>query len=48
MYKLQCVLARQSLYIISNNQVTFAAQFIEKLNNTEAEFKKALLIKKRV
>ena len=33
-------------YVLSNTSATFEAQFMKKLSNTEAELKKALLIKK--
>ena len=43
-----CILVSCWLYVLSNTQATFEAQFMKKLSNTEAELKKALLIKKSV
>ena len=37
-----------SVYVLSNTQAISEAQFMKKLSNTEAELKKALLIKKCV
>ena len=34
------------VYVLSNTQATFEAQFMKKLSNLDAELKKALLIKK--
>ena len=34
------------LYVLSNTEATFEAQFMKKLGNTEADLKKALLLKK--
>ena len=36
------------LYVLSNTQATFEAQFMKKLSNTGDELKKVLFIKKRV
>ena len=35
-----------SVYVLSNTQAISEVQFMKKLSNTEAELKKALLIKK--
>ena len=40
------VSVRQCLYVISNAEAIFESQLIKKLSNSEAESKKALLIKK--
>ena len=36
------------LYVVSNTEATYEAQFMKKLSNTEAELKKELLMKKSV
>ena len=41
------VSVRWCLYVLSNTQATFAAQFIKKLSNTETELKKSFAYKKR-
>ena len=38
---------RECLYVISNTQTTFEAQFIKKLCNTKAELKKSVAYKKK-
>ena len=43
---LEKVTVRWGLYVLSNTSGTFDAQFIKKLSKTEAELKRALLIKK--
>ena len=40
-----CILVSCWLYVLSNTQATFEAQFMKKLSNTEAEFKNSLLKK---
>ena len=34
------------IYVISNTQATFEAQFMKKLSNTEAELRKSIAYKK--
>ena len=46
--KLKCLAVRWYLYATSNTHVTFEAEFIKKLSNTDAELKKDVAYKKRV
>ena len=41
-------MVRSYLYVISNTQATFGAQYIKKLRNTEAELKKGIAYKRSV
>ena len=45
--KIYCVSVRQCLYVISNTEATFEAQFVKKLSNTEAESKKGVAYRKK-
>ena len=45
---IQSVSVRQCLYLISNNEATFKAQFIKKLSNTEADLKKGVVAYKKL
>ena len=45
-YKMCLSIMMVWLYVLSNTQATFEAQFMKKLSNTQAALKKALLVKK--
>ena len=44
----ECVSLWLCLYVFSNTDATFEAQFMKKLSNTEVELKKSIAYKKRV
>ena len=44
----KCLSMMMRIYVLSNTQATYEAQFMKKLSNTEAELKRSVAYKKSV